>query len=79
MAGYYTYFCCNFLINDYSTTSNLLKKNQKYEPPSCKADEINALLKAITDGPRFSLALPLMVDASNTVAGGVLMEDDEKI
>ena len=82
MAGYYRRFCHNFSLITAPLT-NLLKKNQKYAwGPLCQAAfrQVKSMLSSqpILLAPDFQKPFMLMTDASDTGAGAVLMQQDDK-
>ena len=81
MAGYYRRFCRNFSVVTAPLT-NLLKKCQEYQwTPDCQAafQKVKMMLssKPILRAPDFQKQFYLMVDASDTGAGAVLMQCDD--
>ena len=81
MAGYYRYFCCNFMMITAPLTK-LLKKNQKHKwSSSCQAAfQQEKLMRPILMTSDFQKPFLLMVDAStsNIGAGAMLMQSDDK-
>ena len=80
MAGYYRKFCPNFSTITEPLT-NLLKKKVKFawsEPCQQAFDTLKAILQSapVLSAPDFTLPFKLAVDASDTAAGAVLLQED---
>jgi hypothetical protein len=81
MAGYYRKFCKNF-SSIAEPLTDLLKQNSKFVwSGKCQEsfDKLKAMLKSspILSAPNFEKEFKVAVDASDTGAGGVLLQEDK--
>ena len=81
MAGYYRKFCRNFSVIAEPLT-NLLRKGTKFvwnEKCHLAFDKLKAILKStpVLLAPDFDKCFKLAVDASDTGAGAVLIQEDD--
>ena len=81
MAGYYRKFCSNFPTIAEPLTNLLRKRNKFVWSERCQQsfDKLKAVLISVPvlSAPNFNCRLKLAVDASNTGAGSVLLQEDE--
>ena len=80
MAGYYRKFCDNFSVTAEPLTNLLSKRTKLIWTNDCQKafDILNAILKnePVLLAPNFAKEFKLAVDASDTGAGSVLMQED---
>ena len=80
MAGYYRKFCDNFSVIDEPLTNLLSKRTKFIWTNDCQKafDILKAILKnePVLLAPNFTKEFKLAVDASDTGAGSVLMQED---
>ena len=81
MAGYYRNFCDNFSVIAEPMTNLLSKRTKFIWTNDCQKafDILKVILKNEPDllAPNFAKEFKLTVDASNTGAGSVLMQEDD--
>ena len=80
MAGYYRKFCDNFSVIAEPLTNLLCKRTKSIWTNDCQKafDILKAILKnePFLLAPNFAKEFKLAVDASDTGAGSVLMQED---